>query len=308
MVPEASCLSRPILYLVTEDWFFASHFLPTAQAARDCGLEVVVATRVGADGERLRAVGLRVIAVDIERGSVSLLRGFGEFVQAFRIVRRERPDVVHCIALRSVVIGGLAAKLAGARQLVLAPTGLGQLWLNRGSLAGFVRSIVRAVVGSWLRGRRTRYVFENRDDPREFGLNPESPQVVIVGGAGVDPALFPARPEPPVPPFKVAVVARMISPKGIAEAVAAAQRVRAGGAPMNWTCTESLIHEPAFVTGRGAARVVEAFGDRFAWPRRRRGRGLATTSRSAAFCPIAKVCRAPWSKRRRRAVPSWPPM
>ena len=37
-----------ILYLVTEDWFFVSHFLPMAQAARDCGLQVAVATRVRA--------------------------------------------------------------------------------------------------------------------------------------------------------------------------------------------------------------------------------------------------------------------
>ena len=40
-----------ILYLVTEDWFFVSHFLPMAQAARDCGLQVAVATRVR-DGRR----------------------------------------------------------------------------------------------------------------------------------------------------------------------------------------------------------------------------------------------------------------
>jgi hypothetical protein len=35
---------RKILYLVTEDWFFVSHFLPMAQAARDCGLQVAVAS------------------------------------------------------------------------------------------------------------------------------------------------------------------------------------------------------------------------------------------------------------------------
>jgi len=42
-----------ILYLVTEDWFFVSHFLPIAQAARDCGLQVAIATRVHEDGEWL---------------------------------------------------------------------------------------------------------------------------------------------------------------------------------------------------------------------------------------------------------------
>jgi glycosyltransferase involved in cell wall biosynthesis len=89
---------------------------------------------------------------------------------------------------------------------------------------------VRIVVGSLLRGPRTRYLFENPDDPPELGLDADSPEVTIVGGAGVDPADFPAAPEPPAPPLKVAVVARMIRPKGIAEAVAAVQRARAMGA------------------------------------------------------------------------------
>jgi len=33
-------------FFVTEDWFFVSHFLPMARAARDAGFDVAVATRV----------------------------------------------------------------------------------------------------------------------------------------------------------------------------------------------------------------------------------------------------------------------
>jgi hypothetical protein len=51
------------LYLVTEDWFLVLHFLPIAQAARDCGLHVVVATPVRADGARLKVEGFSVIAI-----------------------------------------------------------------------------------------------------------------------------------------------------------------------------------------------------------------------------------------------------
>jgi hypothetical protein len=53
-------------YLVTEDWSFVSHFLPMAQAARDC-LQVLVATPVRADGERLEAEGFSVIAIESRR-------------------------------------------------------------------------------------------------------------------------------------------------------------------------------------------------------------------------------------------------
>ena len=218
-----------ILFLVTEDWFFASHFLPMAQAARDCGYQVAVATRVREDGERLKANGISVIPIESKRGSFSPLVVVRDFVQLLAILRAERPDVVHCISLRPIVIGGLAAKLAGARNLVLAPTGLGHLWLDRGLSVGIARNIVRRVVGSWLRGPRTHYLFENHDDPREFGLDPDGADVTIVGGAGVDPASIPLTPEPPAPPVKVAVVSRMIAFKGIAEAVAAVQRARADG-------------------------------------------------------------------------------
>lgn len=219
-----------LLYLVTEDFFFVSHFLPMAQAARECGFEVVIATRVGDAREQLEAAGFRVIPVGGRRGSLNLWRAIRDFVQIFRAVRVEHPDVVHCISLRPVVIGGLAAKFAGAPALVLAPTGLGHLWLDRGLAAVLARNVARLVIGSWLRGPRTRYLFENRDDPREFGLDPDAPELTIVGGAGVDPNTIPFAPEPSAPPVKVAVVTRMIQPKGIAEAVAAVQHARATGA------------------------------------------------------------------------------
>jgi glycosyltransferase involved in cell wall biosynthesis len=219
-----------ILYLVTEDWFFVSHFLPMAQAARDCGLQVTVATRVRADGERLKAEGFSVIAMEGRRGSFSPLRGLRDFFQAFKIVRAERADIVHCIALRPVVIGGVAAKLAGTGALVLAPTGLGHLWIERGVTVRLARKVVSLIVGSWLRGPRTRYLFENRDDPGEFGIDPDDADVTIVGGAGVDPAKFSHSDEPSAPPVKVAVVGRMIRPKGIVESVDAVRRARAAGA------------------------------------------------------------------------------
>jgi glycosyltransferase involved in cell wall biosynthesis len=202
-----------------------------ARAAREAGLEVVVAARVRNHAAELAGEGLRLIPLNIERKSLGVLAGLRSVVLTYRIVRAERPDIVHCIALRPIVLGGLAARLAGARALVLAPTGLGQLWIERGLVVRAMRAIIRVMTGC-LRGPRTRFVFENHDDPREFGLDPAGSEVIIVGGAGVDPAEFPAVPEPPAPPVKVAVVSRMIAPKGIADAVEAVRRARFLGAPV----------------------------------------------------------------------------
>jgi glycosyltransferase involved in cell wall biosynthesis len=74
-------------------------------------------------------------------------------------------------------------------------------------------------------------LFENADDPAEFGLD-AADGVTLVGGAGVDPVEFHVALEPPAPPVKLAVVARMVRTKGIAEAVAAIHLARAQGAPV----------------------------------------------------------------------------
>jgi len=53
-----------LLYLVTEDWFFASHFLPMARSAKAAGFEVVVATRVRDHAHLIAAEGCRVVTLE----------------------------------------------------------------------------------------------------------------------------------------------------------------------------------------------------------------------------------------------------
>jgi len=218
-----------ILYFAVEDWLFCQHFLPMARAARAAGFDVAVATRVRKHAERIAGEGFRVISLESERRSLGPIEILRSLIRTARIIRAERPDLVHCINLRMVVLGGLAAKFARAHTLVLAPTGLGHLWIANGAIERLARMAVRAIVGHVLRGPRTHYLFENAEDPREFGLDPRGADVTLVGGAGVDPADFPASPEPPSPPVKIAVVARMLKPKGIAESVAAVRRAQAAG-------------------------------------------------------------------------------
>lgn len=217
-----------LLYLVTEDWWFCQHFLPMARVARACGYDVVVAARLRDCAGRIAGEGCRVVSLENERGSIGPGEILGSSARIARIVRAERPDLVHCIGLRMVVLGGLAARAAGARALILAPTGLGHVWTENGPAERLARPLIRFLVSGWLRGPGIHYLFENADDPREFGLDPKGSEVTLVGGAGVVPVDVGEAPEPP--PIKVAVVARMIVAKGIAESVAAILRARTLGA------------------------------------------------------------------------------
>jgi glycosyltransferase involved in cell wall biosynthesis len=229
-VTSTSLAGRRLVFVITEDWFFASHFLPMARAARELGLDVAVVTRVRDHRAVLEATGARVIPLEAERSSLNPLTAGYATGQLAAILKAERAELVHCIALRGILTGGAAAAMAGIPRRIFALTGLGLLGA-RGDLAGrLAQGLLRTGIRA-LETRRTRYLFENPDDPRLLGLDPtDAARVTIVGGAGIDPEHFSPTPLPPQPPLKVALVARMLWSKGVDLAVEAVRRARAEGA------------------------------------------------------------------------------
>ena len=223
---------KTLLFVVTEDWFFVSHFLSVAVAARKAGFDVSVAVRLR-DPEmrrRIEAAGVRVVASAHERGHfgpLAMLRHTWAFAALFRA---ERPDVIHLISVRLIVIAGFGALLAGRRRRVHAVTGLGLMGASTTSKARAARAVIGWLLRGPLGGTGIRTVFENREDPATLGMDPDGPRVRVVGGAGIDPTREAGQPLPPIPPLKVAVVARMVHSKGVDVAVEAVRRARAAGA------------------------------------------------------------------------------
>ncbi|TXM87677.1 glycosyltransferase, partial [Methylobacterium sp. WL116] len=116
---------RRLAFVVTEDWFFASHFLPMARAAVAMGLSVAVVTRVRDHRAVVEATGARVIALEAERSSLNPMAAGYAAGQLAAILKAWKPDIVHCIALRGILVGGTAAAMAGIPARVYALTGLG---------------------------------------------------------------------------------------------------------------------------------------------------------------------------------------
>ncbi|WP_443136797.1 glycosyltransferase family 4 protein [Methylobacterium sp. Leaf85] len=227
--PSSAPMKR-LVFVVTEDWFFASHFLPMARAAVAMGLSVAVVTRVRAHRAVIEATGARVVELEAERSSLNPMAAGYAAGQLAAILKGLKADIVHCIALRSILVGGTAAAMAGISGRVYALTGLG-LMGARADVAGRMgRLALRQLIRGPLASKQTRFLFENPDDAQALGLDPADTAVTIVGGAGIDPALLAQTPQPPSPPLRVAIVARMLWSKGIDTAVEAIRLARAEGA------------------------------------------------------------------------------
>ena len=220
-----------MLYFAGEDWFFVSHFLSVAAAAREAGFETAVVTRLRdpAHARTIRAAGVRLIETVHERGHLGPLRVFSHVLGFARILRAEKPAVLHLISLRLILLGAVAGILTGSRRRVHAVTGLGFLGASRTPASRALRAVFGFLLRWPLGGARVQYVFENEDDPALLGMSAGGPRVTIVGGAGVDAAQFTPAPFGPSPPLRAALVARMVESKGVAVAVEAVRRLRAGG-------------------------------------------------------------------------------
>ena len=270
-----------LAFIVTEDWFFASHFLPMARAARELGLDVDVITRVRHHRDLIEASGARVVPLEAERSSLNPMSAGYAAGQLASVLKALRPDIVHCIALRSILLGGAAAALAGIERRVYALTGLGYLGARTDRVGRLARRAIRFALTGPLRTDRTRFLFENEDDPRLLGLDPaDRSHVTIIGGAGIDPDGLHPGVAPSLPPLRVAIVSRMLWSKGIDVAVEAIGLVRERGGNVEL----SLYGSPDRSNPRSIseARLTEwelAPRHRLAWSDGRRGSGLARAPR-----------------------------
>jgi glycosyltransferase involved in cell wall biosynthesis len=180
----------------------------------------------------IEATGARVVAFEDERSSLNPMSAGYAAGQLAGILKALHADIVHCIALRAILVGGTAAVMAGVPARVYALTGLGLLGARKDRAGSLSRLALRHIIRGPLATARTRFVFENPDDARALGLDPADTAVTVVGGAGVDPAAFAPEPLPPMPPLRVAIVSRMLWSKGIDVAVEAVRLARSLGAPV----------------------------------------------------------------------------
>jgi glycosyltransferase involved in cell wall biosynthesis len=222
---------RPkIIYAVTEDWYFCSHRLPMALAAQELGWEVVVATRVDRHGDEIRRHGFRLVDWRLDRRSAHPAREARAVLQLLALYRRERPDLVHHVAMKPVVYGALAARLAGVPAVLNALAGLGAAFIAPSRLARQRRRALLAVFRRLLDRRGSRLLVQNDDDRALFlGAGVVTPErVALIAGSGVDTDRFAPSPEPAGVPVAV-LAGRMLWDKGVGEAVEAARLLRDRG-------------------------------------------------------------------------------
>lgn len=226
---SADTRKKVIMYFVTEDWYFCSHRLPLAIAARHAGYDVHVLTRVADHGQEIEAAGLNLIPIDMARESRNPFSELKAVARISGIYKRFEPDIVHHVALKPVIYGSIAAWLARIPSVVNALAGLGRLFSSSSRGVRMLRPVVKTLFRLLLNNERTTLILQNPDDVETLCSSGvvDRKRVVLIRGSGVDVCEYRNRPEPDGPPV-VLLASRMLWDKGVGEFVEAAQALRKG--------------------------------------------------------------------------------
>ena len=219
-------MDKKLFMVVNVDWFFLSHRKEIALAAQKAGWEVAIVT---ADTGRLKeigALGLRTVDLPMSRSGMNILQELRTLCFLWKLYRKERPDVVHHVGMKTILWGTLAARFARVRGVVNAISGLGGFFAeeNKGLLARLMPKVLRFAHHR----KNLLCIFQNDDDKGLYikhGII-SAGQARFIKGSGVNLNDFRYTPEPEEGKLKVVLTARMIVEKGIFVLKEAAEKLR----------------------------------------------------------------------------------
>ncbi len=231
-----------ILYVVTEDWYFLSHRLPLALRAIEDGYEVVIATRISKYRDFFEQKGMRVVNLRcMRRSSLNPLLELVALFELCWIFLRERPELVHLVALKPVIYGSLASRIVGVRCKVYALGGLGFIFSSKNRIAKILRPVLVWLFGFIFNEKGSILILQNLDDYSlmEGLARVKSRNLRLIPSAGVDMDQYLPSEIPEGAPI-VMLASRLLWDKGVGEFVSAAKILHEQGV----SCRFVLVGAP----------------------------------------------------------------
>lgn len=215
---------KKLLFLITEDWYFLSHRLPIARAARDAGFQVFVATHVENHGERIIKENFKLIPITLRRNNKTPFKEILSILELIKIYKSVKPDIVHQVAMKPVLYGTIAARIARVPVIVNALGGLGYIFISEKLHIKLLRFIISIAFKLVLNHKKNRLIIQNTDDIEllvSLGIVKRE-YIRLIRGSGVDISKFVPTQENEGIPI-VALISRMLWDKGVKEFVDAAK-------------------------------------------------------------------------------------
>ena len=214
---------RKLLFVVNLDSFFISHRLPIALEAQRQGYQVHLATKITNKYEELNNLGISIHPLTMSRSSTNLLSLWFTLHELWVLFRKVKPDIVHLVTIKPILLGGLVARFSKVPAVVAAVSGLGFIFIAKGIKASFRRQLVGFLYKIVFNHGNIKIIFQNQDDWNTLAnwANLPNRKIRIIPGSGVNLDQF-QKTSLPVDSNLVILAARLLKDKGVLEFIEAA--------------------------------------------------------------------------------------
>ncbi len=177
---------KKLFIIVNVDWFFLSHRLPIALRAKKDGYDVTVIAGDTGKKEEIESYGLKYIPIKLQRSGINPVVEVKTFITIFKLINRCKPDVVHNVALKTCLYGGISTRFFKNCITINAISGLGYFFTT--DKITLKQRLFSKLLKLGFHGS-VKSIFQNPDDLDVFKklsiLNDKS-LTYLIKGSGVD--------------------------------------------------------------------------------------------------------------------------
>ena len=220
--------SQKLLFIVNDTEFFLSHRQSLAEACKN-SFKVALLVPRHPDNALIRKSGFSVMEYPLQKTGINPFYDLLTLYKLFRIIKREKPILVHSFTIKPSLYGSLACRLAGVPHVFVTITGLGFVYSSQSIKSRIIKPIVNGLYRLAFNNPRLKVIFQNPDDKNRLIKEEliQQKQAFVVPGSGVDPKKFFPQPEMEnTKTIKILVPCRMIVEKGVREAVEAFKQIK----------------------------------------------------------------------------------
>jgi glycosyltransferase involved in cell wall biosynthesis len=218
-----------ILFSANTSWYLYNFRKNLIQSMVSRGWDVILVAPQDEYYWRIKLPGVKYIGLPIDRYGFSPFHAWSSVRNYYQIFKREKPNAIHLFTIKPVILGTIAARLAGIRKIVISITGLGYIFSSGHRLRKIVETVYRSVLTS----SRVDVILQNPDDEKLFQsfsrIQPS--RIHLIKGSGVDLDSFKMNGHKPPPELDndslhFIMFCRMLWDKGVKEFVMAAELVK----------------------------------------------------------------------------------
>ena len=110
---------KKIFLFVNVDWFFYSHRLPIAKAALNHDIDMTVYTDITDKRRNENLNEIKVTQSPLSRSSKSVWSILVELFKLYRLVSKARPDLLHAVTIKPIILVGLVSRPVSYTHLTL---------------------------------------------------------------------------------------------------------------------------------------------------------------------------------------------